>query len=186
MLDITLAFLWLVFISYWIISAGRSSKKTQRYQKVIWGGVSARVTLAVLIIVLWTVPLFSYPLYSSALISEIIGILICIGGLLFSVWARETLGRNWSANPAETKEDHKLIVTGPYSIVRHPIYTGEIVALTGSLIAIGEVNILILLIVFTIGVFMRARIEDKVMLQAFPGEYPDYKKKTSSLIPGIY
>lgn len=185
MVTIVIAFLWLVFIAYWIISAGQS-KQTKSYQKVIWGGTTARITTVILIALLWTVPLFSYRLYSPILTLEIVGISICIVGLLFSVWARETLGENWSANPAETKKDHKLITTGPYSIVRHPIYTGEIVALLGSLIAIGQVNILILFVVFTFGVFMRSRVEDGVMTRAFPSEYPNYRRKVSSIIPWIY
>lgn len=66
-----------------------------------------------------------------------LGLLMVICGLAFAVWARIHLGRNWSGT-VTVKEDHELIRSGPYGIVRHPIYTGLLLAIAGTAIVFGE------------------------------------------------
>jgi protein-S-isoprenylcysteine O-methyltransferase Ste14 len=111
---------------------------------------------------------------------------ICVLGLTFAVWARHTLGTNWSADPVEIQESHELVTSGPYSWVRHPIYAGDILALIGTFLADGRLRVLILFVVVTIGMFIRSRMEDKLMAQQFPETYPEYKKRVKALIPRVF
>lgn len=105
-------------------------------------------------------------------------------GVLFAIWARVHLGRNWSAAPA-VKEKHELVVSGPYGFVRHPIYTGVLLAmlgaaLTGRLFAIG------ILILSSIMVLRRIGKEETIMLELFPNDYPVYQARTKKLIPFVW
>jgi protein-S-isoprenylcysteine O-methyltransferase Ste14 len=179
-----LVFIWVIFIVYWIISSKRV-KETKHFKKVLWGGFTARFLIVLLVIVLWIVPFFAQRLFELAQIFKVTGILVCIAGLSFSIWARKTLGKNWSANPHETKKDHDLITDGPYKYVRHPIYSGEILALIGTFFATGRLNIFIFFTVFTFGVYMRSRIEDSVMANEFGDKYLEYKEKVGGIIPRV-
>lgn len=105
-------------------------------------------------------------------------------GVLFAIWARVHLGRNWSAAPA-VKEDHELVTSGPYRFVRHPIYAGVLLAvtgaaLTGSLFAVG------ILILFFVMVLRRIGKEEAIMLALFPNDYPGYRARTKKLIPFVW
>lgn len=109
-----------------------------------------------------------------------IGALLTLCGVALAVWARYYLGRNWSGSPS-LKEEHELVTGGPYALVRHPIYTGILLAIFGSSLASPE-----WFIVFVVvgGMFIRRiGIEEKLMLHTFPQQYPDYKKHSYALIP---
>jgi len=109
---------------------------------------------------------------------------IVVIGIAFAIWARVTLGRNWSPRPS-MKEHHELVTNGPYAYVRHPIYTGMLVAAFGSALT-GSA--------FAIGVFLLASVlflsriprEEKIMLDLFPSAYPPYQTRTKRLIPLIW
>lgn len=183
--ELLLGFLWASFIAYWLVAA-RKSKNTKRLRRTIWGGYIARTSMVLLFVLLWSLPIFRYHLFEPSRLAETMGIILCILGLSFSVWARRSLGGNWSPNPGETKQGHQLVTAGPYKFIRHPIYSGEILALFGSFMAIGKANAFILFVALSIGVFIRSRIEDRTMAQEFPAQYPDYKKRVGALFPGIF
>jgi len=105
-------------------------------------------------------------------------------GIFFAIWARINLGRNWSSAPA-VKENPKLVTSGPYRFVRHPIYTGVLLAafgtaLTGTAFGIGL--FLIALVMFS----LRINKEEKIMLGLFPNEYTSYQAHTKRLIPFVW
>lgn len=176
MINNLLIFTWLVFLITWTVLA-RGNKKTKLRQKNIFAGISARVFLIIILILLWTVPVFSYQIFKPNLIFQIIGLVVCLLSLLFAFWARKVLGKNWSAR-IETKEEHQLVTTGPYRLTRHPIYAGVITALMGTFLSMGRLNIFIFLILIALGMVMRSRSEEKLMTQEFPDVYPKYKKNT--------
>lgn len=115
---------------------------------------------------------------------QILGVILCVLGLAFAIWARRDLGRNWSGTPS-MKEDHELVTSGPYRFVRHPIYTGMILALFGSVLASGIIW-LVIFIIFCINFLYQLPVEEKYMMQLFPNEYPEYKKRTKALIPFVW
>lgn len=105
-------------------------------------------------------------------------------GVAFAIWARIHLCRNWSPAPA-MKENHELITSGPYQFVRHPIYTGMIVAALGSALAIN--NFFWLMLIIAVLIFVsRINKEEKFMLRLFPDQYPGYKKRTKALVPFVW
>jgi protein-S-isoprenylcysteine O-methyltransferase Ste14 len=103
----------------------------------------------------------------------------------FAIWARFYLGRNWSGT-VTVKQDHKLIRTGPYAVVRHPIYAGFGLAILGTAIAIGEVRGLAATVTALIGMALKSRLEEEFMTEQFGAEYVQYKKDVKAMIPFIW
>jgi protein-S-isoprenylcysteine O-methyltransferase Ste14 len=112
------------------------------------------------------------------------GVSITMLGLSLSVCARKYLGRYWSSRPA-IKVDHKLIRTGPYRLVRHPIYTGILVGFLGTAIAMGRVWALLLVLVILCSFLLKIRAEEKLLLEEFGEAYSQYKKEVKALIPFV-
>lgn len=105
-------------------------------------------------------------------------------GVAVAIWARLYIGRNWSPRPAK-KEAHELVTGGPYAVVRHPIYTGIIIAALGTALT-GTILGLIVL-AFAAALFLsRVRTEEQIMLELFPDAYPPYQSRTKRLIPFIW
>ena len=115
---------------------------------------------------------------------ETAGVLLTLAGCLFAIWARFTLGSNWSGR-ATVKAGHELIVQGPYALTRHPIYTGLLLASVGSALAVGEwrcvVGLVLILIVFAVKIGQ----EEKLMLETFPEAYPRYRERVKAIVPGL-
>jgi len=114
-----------------------------------------------------------------------IGFALTILGLVFSVWARFCIGTNWSAQ-IEVKEEHQLIRSGPYAIVRHPIYSGFMLATLGTAIAFGEWSGLIAFLLIAIAWGYKASLEERVLVERFGLEYEQYRRKVKRLIPLIW
>jgi protein-S-isoprenylcysteine O-methyltransferase Ste14 len=105
-------------------------------------------------------------------------------GIGFAVWARVYLGRNWSPRPA-VKEHHELVTTGPYTYVRHPIYTGIMLATFGTAL-MGTIFGIVMFIVISIVFALRIGKEEKLMLELFPRQYREYKQRTKRLVPFVW
>jgi len=106
-------------------------------------------------------------------------------GLGFALWARFTIGRNWG-RLITVQEDHQLMRTGPYAIVRHPIYSGFMLATLGTAIAIGEVGGLVGTALVIISWAYKSRLEEAFMIEHFGAEYQQYRQQVKGLIPGIW
>jgi protein-S-isoprenylcysteine O-methyltransferase len=112
-----------------------------------------------------------------------LGSVICALGVAIAIWARFHLGANWSSHPA-LKVGHQLVTTGPYALVRHPIYTGMIAGLAGT--ALVALPALIILPIVVIVFVWRVHREESLMLGQFPDEYPAYQARTWALIPFVW
>jgi protein-S-isoprenylcysteine O-methyltransferase Ste14 len=108
-----------------------------------------------------------------------------IAGLLFTVWARVILGRMWSGR-ITLKEDHTLVQRGPYALARHPIYTGLLVALLGTMLARPTVASLLGVVTITVGLVFKLRQEERLLAGHFGPAYAAYRQKVKGLIPFIW
>jgi protein-S-isoprenylcysteine O-methyltransferase Ste14 len=111
-----------------------------------------------------------------------LGALITALGLLFTVWARVYLGRNWSG-VVTIKHDHELIDTGPYALVRHPIYTGLLVAFVGSAAVRGEWRGVLGVLIAWAALWRKLRLEERWMMDQFGERYVAYCKRVPALVP---
>src|SRR5262245_1415918 len=113
-----------------------------------------------------------------------LGLVLLALGLGFAVWARIHIGRNWGT-PMTQKDDPELVTSGPYHLVRHPIYSGFLVAGVGTAVAL---NWFWLTAVILVGVYFlySATVEERYMADQFPDDYPVYKRSTKMLVPFIF
>jgi protein-S-isoprenylcysteine O-methyltransferase Ste14 len=175
---------WIVFVLYWQVKAA-DTKTTQRLEPAVSRILRALIFL--IAIVLLSVPRIPLPwlyfqLWPPGYWSFWLGAAITVAGLLFAVWAREHLGRNWSRS-VTIKQDHELITTGPYAVVRHPIYTGILAGFLGMAIAISQVRGVIVLALILIVFWIKFRMEEQWMRSQFGETYATYARKTSALVP---
>ena len=177
---------WILFIAYWLISAFDVKKSITGNQYI--RGLWVRIAMIVVLILLFHTETFRHYIfiYQMAYVNPLtgsIGVVLCAAGIALAIWARIHLGKNWGI-PMSSKKDAELITTGPYALVRHPIYTGVLCAALGSALAEGIIW-LFFFILFCAYFLWSAKIEEKIMYEQFPVEYPLYKKRTKMLIPFI-
>ena len=121
----------------------------------------------------------AFPMTASAALT---GMAITMGGVSFAIWARFTLGANWSGI-ITIKEGHTLVRRGPYHFVRHPIYTGILIGLVGTALTRGTVHSILALPVCAFGFWLKSVTEEQFMLQQFGQEYLNYQRKVRGLVP---
>jgi protein-S-isoprenylcysteine O-methyltransferase Ste14 len=114
----------------------------------------------------------------------VVAAMLCVGGVSFCLWARAVLGRNWSGT-VTLKENHELIVRGPYRLVRHPIYTGLMAMIIGTWLELGHIAGLIGVILVFISLWIKLSSEEQVMLRQFPDQYPAYRERVKQIIPFV-
>jgi len=176
-LKTAIAVAWIVFWVYWLVSAfgvkqGRASRR-----RIPLNGLSA---LAVLLL------LRVFRGGSLAVHSPVLGAIgagVFVSGIALAIWARVHLGRNWGM-PMTQKAEPELVTSGPYRFVRHPIYSGLLVALLGTALA---TNLIGLIIVAVLGgyFYYSASMEEKNLSATFPTAYPAYRSRTKMLVPFV-
>jgi protein-S-isoprenylcysteine O-methyltransferase Ste14 len=176
---------WAVFVLYWLISASWTKAAAERQN--VWCGFVHRIPLVcsyALLASLHLPPPMNLPITPHVDWTGALGASICFLGLLVTLWARATLGRNWSSN-VTFKQGHELIRTGPYRFVRHPIYTGLLVMALGTALDFGQLRCWLALPLMVIAFLIKLRQEEKLMLRHFPQEYPIYRSQVKALVPFI-
>jgi len=112
------------------------------------------------------------------------GLVVTSLGAAFAIWARLTLGRNWSAT-VTVKEDHSFVYRGPYRVVRHPIYAGILLAMLGTATVYDEAGCFLAVVFAFVGWWLKTRKEEDFMAQEFGEEYRRYQKNVKRLIPFV-
>jgi protein-S-isoprenylcysteine O-methyltransferase Ste14 len=168
---------WVAFLLYWFFAALTAKKNVRRGNRGGW------LRVAVIVVALWI--LFQFPSVGQitfAFPAEIAGVIICIAGVALAIWARVHLGKNWGM-PMSLKENPELVTSGPYRTIRHPIYTGIMLAMLGSSLVTP-----IWFVVFAafVGYFIySAKKEEKIMIGQFGDAYREYMKRSKMLVPFI-
>jgi protein-S-isoprenylcysteine O-methyltransferase Ste14 len=121
-------------------------------------------------------------LWTPPLVVALAGGVVAMIGVAFAIWARVTIGRNWSGS-VTLKEDHELQTNGPYALVRHPIYTGLYAMCLGTAITFGEIANVLIFVVAVLTFTLKIRSEESLMCEAFPNEYPEYRQRVKSVVP---
>lgn len=175
--------LWIVWGLYWSYASRNVNKTEQsevRLSRLLHLGFIA-LTFACLY---FDVGLIDKKFHHSRLIS-ILGLVIEAAALSFSVWARLHLGKYWSGI-ITLKEGHKLIRTGPYTFVRHPIYTGFLFGVIGSALAVGKIKALVGICIIIYAYARKIKKEEATLTQQFGQEYEKFKTEVKALIPYVY
>jgi protein-S-isoprenylcysteine O-methyltransferase Ste14 len=174
---------WLVFSLVWVSGAGTSKRTTQREpirNRIIHGSLLALAFL--LLFESWRLGRLD-PRFVPA--TE--GISFCglvLTGLGFAIWARLTIGRDWSGF-VTIKEDHQLIRQGPYRLARHPIYFRILLAMLGTAIGYGRTVCLIAVPIAFLAFWKKSRTEEQFMLAQFGAQYSQYQRKVKGFLPGL-
>lgn len=132
----------------------------------------------------YTGPLGTY-LYLPSALAKSAGLILVAAGLALAIWARTVLGSNWSGVPS-VKEGQTLTTNGPYSAVRHPIYTGLLFGVLGSFAVLGTLFSAVVVVAWVVVVAIRIPQEESFMTEEFGDAYKDYKKKAKTLIPWVW
>ena len=114
-----------------------------------------------------------------------VGAATCAGGIAFAVRARRHIGRNWSAI-VTLKQDHELVTSGPYALVRHPIYTGLLLGFLGSAFALGQWRGLLAVAIVYLALLRKYRLEERWMRERFGVAYDAYRARVKALVPFLF
>jgi protein-S-isoprenylcysteine O-methyltransferase Ste14 len=187
--------LWLAFSLLWLV-LGQLNKKASKGTPW-WLGWRLRVAIIVAVIVFISlrhqaVSDHAVPAHlvrrflslHSGIAGQWVGVVLCVLGFGFAFWARGSIGRNWGM-PMSLREGHELVTTGPYAYVRHPIYSGLMLAMIGTALVLSLLWMIIFPLYFAYFLFS-ARTEEKMMLAQFPDAYPAYRRRTKMLIPFVF
>ena len=177
---------WIVVGIYWGVDALREKPAVKR-QSFASRAFHIAMAFAAWLLIWDKAPAIGFlgrRFVSSAAWIQWLGLLITISGCTFAVWARVCLGSNWSGT-VTIKQNHELIRRGPYAVVRHPIYSGLLLALTGTVIVAGEIRALCGLGLAFVIFFLKSGLEERFMREQFPAEYASYAQRVRRLIPLI-
>ena len=173
-----LPLLWLAWAFYWWLGA-RDVKETTRRESTI-SRLLHVIPMMLAGVLLWMPRLPVLGLDHRFLAwtpwNGLAGTTIAAGGFAFMVWARRHIGRNWSA-VVTLKQDHELVTSGPYALVRHPIYTGLLLAFIGSAIALGHCRGLLAVLVMCLTVLRKYRLEERWLRECFGVAYDAYRAR---------
>jgi protein-S-isoprenylcysteine O-methyltransferase Ste14 len=131
-------------------------------------------------------PGLNIPLTPQTPLLGAIGIALDLVGVAFAIWARLVLGRNWSGLVMRVKEGHELVQSGPYAIVRHPIYAGLLLAIVGTALTLGTVASYIGLAAGAAALIIRVHFEEELMNQEFRKTHEAYRRRTKKLVPFVW
>ena len=179
-IDTVFLVIWAVFWLYWFASAiGVKSGRGR------WGQFAA-TRIGIILIALLALRLGVLRGHEATNNPALwgIGLAVFLFGLGLAVWARLYLGRNWGM-PMTEKAEPELVRTGPYRYVRHPIYSGILLGMAGTAVAV-SVYWLIAVVVLGGYFIYSAFIEERNMTRLLPDAYPEYKRSTKMLIPFIF
>jgi Phospholipid methyltransferase len=190
--------MWVLWLVVWLIASSRTKPVVRRE------GIGSRVSYIVLLVASMILLLLAKRTHLGAALAADpgtswlytrfirfypgvvwIGAPLVLAGTLFAIWARLHLGGNWSGS-VTLKQDHELVRSGPYGYVRHPIYTGLLLAVAGTACAIGQMRGLVALALSFVALWYKSRIEERLMIETFGDAYRGYRAAVKGLIPFLF
>lgn len=179
-----LAIIWLLWLASWVAASfwqGQTRKQvmtldSSRYRLPILAGA--------VLFTPWTAEVLDEkPLWQFGHAGIYVLVAITLAGISFTWWARIHLGHFWS-NAITHKEDHRVIDTGPYGLVRHPIYTGLITGMLATGIAVGTVTAILGALLISFGMWQKARMEERFLTRELGADaYGSYCRRVPMIVP---
>jgi protein-S-isoprenylcysteine O-methyltransferase Ste14 len=169
---------WGIWVTPFFLARGKTPSAQQVDRRARWGILLVGVAYAIV----WQGPFWtrSLPLWRT----PVSAVFLLLAGLLSWTGAR-ALGRQWRID-AGLNADHQLVTSGPYRVVRHPIYTSMLCTLLGTGFMISTIPQLILAVpVFVAGTEIRVRIEERLLASRFAGRFADYQRQVPAYIPFV-
>lgn len=183
----TLAFIgfcWVGWLLYWLAMAFKNKRTVER-----GGFFGYRIVAGATFLVCFGAGRLLHissqaPLWHTSLALGVVTDVVVVAGVAVTVWARITLGRNWSAE-VTFKEDHELIESGPYALARHPIYTGLLMMALGAAINYGRAAAVAIFITICAAIWWKVRLEERIMSKHFPDAYAAYRARVRAIVPFV-
>jgi protein-S-isoprenylcysteine O-methyltransferase Ste14 len=178
--------LWMLLALYWLISALQRKAAVkrepwlQRLRHLIPMSVAVYLLFQAESDLGWLGKRFVPPLLST----EMVGVTIAALGIALAMWARLHLGTSWSSAVA-IREHHELIRTGPYRLMRHPIYTGMLIGMAGTALVRGEISGVVGFGVAVIAFYVKARREEGYLRQEFGATFAKHARETGMFLPRL-
>jgi protein-S-isoprenylcysteine O-methyltransferase Ste14 len=175
---------WIVFLLYWFFSALKLKaikRREPHRERVVY------LVFMVAVYFLMFNDRLSFGWLSTRFVPDTVaigatGVALTVLGVAFAIWARWHLGQNWSAT-VTLKEGHELIRSGPYGRIRHPIYTGMLLALAGTALAVGEYRGLLGLGTAIVCFTAKARKEERYLVTEFGEKFKEHIRQTGMFFP---
>lgn len=174
---------WVSVALYWKITA-RSVKPAVEEQGFVDRLARMPVWLGFILFIVAGVYPVGIVVMRRTVLSDSIAVAICALGVFLAIWSRKTLGAEWSRD-VELKQGHKLVEQGPYSLMRHPVYTAHLLLGLGTAMGSGRLVAFAGLASFVVGFWIKLKQEERLLLRGFPNEYPAYKARVKALIPYV-
>lgn len=171
---------WAAFWLYWLVAAF-----SMKRGRIPWSRqLGIRAVILVVVVILVRVGAFRDHGMNTESWRAGLGLFLLAVGLGIAVWARLNIGRNWGT-PMSQKAEPDLVNSGPYSLIRHPIYSGLLLAGVGTAVGLGWFW---LIAVALAGVYFvySATVEERYMIEKFPEAYPAYRRSTKMFVPFVF
>ena len=186
--DIGLKLVWLTVLLYWMWSA-RRVKAPARTEPLLKRLVAYWLPLAIAVLLLGPGEWFGHTLLREQFVPHTtlvysIGLSLCAVGGLLAIWSRYLLGQNWSGT-VQLKQGHELIDSGPYHLIRHPIYSGFLLLFLGNAVMVGDWRGLLAVVIVFVSFWRKSTLEEMWLTQHFGEVYVAYRQRTKALVPAI-
>jgi protein-S-isoprenylcysteine O-methyltransferase Ste14 len=176
--------LWILWAAYWELASLHVKAVARRESPLSRAGHVVPLIIAALLLALPSLPMgwLEKPLYPMTAYVYWASLAVTAAGLAFSVWARVHLAGNWSGI-VTLKQDHELVRSGPYRLVRNPIYTGLLLAFIGTAMARDQWRGWLAVVIAFAALWRKLRLEERWLEERFGDAYREYRRHVAALIP---
>lgn len=177
---------WIVFVAYWIFAA-RNTQRTEKKEPFAWRyGIMLLVVLGFVLVFYGgaDIGVLGHKVFHRGYYVAVAGIGLTWAGIALAIWARAHLGQYWSGR-ITIKEDHKLICSGPYARLRHPIYSGLDLAVIGAAVTIDHWRCVVGVCLVIVGFAIKAKREEAMLTARFGEAFREHSRRTGFLLPKV-
>ena len=175
--------LWVAFMVYWGATAQKAAL-TQREEPKESRALHQLLMNGALLLLFLPIPGLLWRYLPAGPRPVAVGLAVQVASALLHVWARRHLGRNWSS-AVMIKDEHRLVRSGPYRVVRHPIYSAILGMSVGTAIVSGRLHALLGVATIAFAYWRKIRLEERLLGETFGADYDAYKRQSWALIPGL-